>query len=114
MRITSICRPLHAAACLLLSALVLAACRDSHTDVRADMAAGATARGRLLGGSKRTVVAVPAWFIDRLTRWAGAGDLAGAARCSVTTHSIEYITRDPQGRPQTASAGVLVPAGPEC
>ncbi|UZD54792.1 alpha/beta hydrolase family protein [Caldimonas aquatica] len=49
--------------------------------------------------------------IDAGTQASGLQPLSGPAQCNVDVRYIVYVTRDPQGQPATASAGVLVPSG---
>lgn len=67
------------------------------------------ARGALVG-SASTAEHAPA-EIDARTAAGSASTLAGSAECGVRLSHITYATRDPQGRPATATAGVMVPTG---
>ncbi|MDM4766721.1 prolyl oligopeptidase family serine peptidase [Pelomonas sp. SE-A7] len=49
--------------------------------------------------------------IDAGTAASGAQALTGKAACDVEIRYVLYMTRDPNGLPATASAGVLVPKG---
>ncbi|MDI4633003.1 prolyl oligopeptidase family serine peptidase [Pelomonas sp. V22] len=49
--------------------------------------------------------------VDAGTAASGAQALTGKAACDVEVRYVLYMTRDPQGLPATASAGVLVPKG---
>lgn len=49
--------------------------------------------------------------IDAGTSSKGIQALAGTAKCDVDVRYVYYMSRDPQGLPVTASAGVLVPSG---
>ena len=49
--------------------------------------------------------------IDVGTPASGLQGLSGTAKCDVDIRYVLYMTRDPAGQPQTASAGVMVPSG---
>jgi hypothetical protein len=49
--------------------------------------------------------------IDAGTQASGLQGLSGTAKCDVDIRYVLYMTRDPAGQPQTASAGVMVPSG---
>ncbi|MGA0612266.1 alpha/beta hydrolase family protein [Caldimonas sp. KR1-144] len=85
-----------------LTALALAACGGSDDD--APPARGTVVTGQLAGHATRAQ-------IDAGTATSGLQPLSGLAACDVDVRYVLYVTRDAQGQPQTASAGVLVPSG---
>lgn len=97
MRLT---RPLLAA---LAAPLWLAACGGGGDD------APPPERGQLIASSLAGRATVEQ--IDAGTQASGLQGLSGPALCDVEVRYIVYATRDPQGQPATASAGVLVPSG---
>jgi hypothetical protein len=89
-----------------LAAALLSACGGG-SDPSTDDAP--PARGTLLLGTKAG--AATKTQIDAGTTAKGVIALTGAAKCDVDVRYVYYMTRDPQGNPATASAGVLVPSG---
>lgn len=66
------------------------------------------ARGTIIAGE--LAVNVSTGVIDAGTKNTGIQALTGAAVCGVDVRYVLYMTRDPQGNPQTASTAVLVPS----
>jgi hypothetical protein len=83
--------------------LALAACGGGEDD-DAPPARGTIVTAQLVGQAT-------AAQIDAGTNASGLQPLSGLAKCGVDVRYVLYITRDPAGQPQTASAGVLVPSG---
>ncbi|OWQ90434.1 hypothetical protein CDN99_13875 [Roseateles aquatilis] len=90
----------------LVAAALLSACGGGSNPSTDD---APPARGTLLLGTKAG--AATKAQIDAGTTAKGVIALAGAAKCDVDVRYVYYMTRDPQGNPATASAGVLVPSG---
>lgn len=95
----------------LFTALVLTACGGGDGGTSPPP----PARGTLLQGMQVAATVARA-SIDAATGAQGITALTGAATCDVEVRYVRYVTRDPLGKPATASAGVLVPTGaaPAC
>lgn len=89
-----------------LSAALLSACGGGSNPSTDD---APPARGTLMLGLKAG--AATKAQVDAGTTAKGVIALTGAAKCDVDVRYVYYMTRDPQGNPATASAGVLVPSG---
>ena len=90
-------------AALSAAALTLTACGGGDDD-DPPPARGTIVTAQLVGQAT-------AAQIDAGTSASGLQPLSGTAKCGVDVRYVLYITRDPAGEPQTASAGVLVPNG---
>jgi hypothetical protein len=100
-------------ALLTALALMLTACGggDDNGDSGGGNVGGndAQARGALL--ASRPVVQHSPADVNLQSRAANVDTLTGAAECGVAVSHVSYVTRDPQGKPATASAGLMVPTG---
>lgn len=90
-------------AAVSVAALTLTACGGGDDD-DPPPARGTIVTAQLVGQATTTQ-------IDAGTSASGLQALSGTAKCGVDVRYVLYITRDPAGQPQTASAGVLVPNG---
>lgn len=90
----------------LAAAALLSACGGGSSESSDD---APPARGQLLLGVKAGEATID--DINKGTAAKGVQALSGAAKCNVEVRYVYYMTRDPQGLPATASAGVLVPSG---
>ncbi len=93
-------------AMLVISAAALSACGGGTSESRDDppAARGTIIYGTLAGHASQAQ-------IDAGTAASGLQPLSGKAKCEVDVRYVYYMTRDPAGKPATASAGVLVPTG---
>ncbi|MCW5635107.1 MAG: hypothetical protein KIT17_17360 [Rubrivivax sp.] len=94
-------------ATLVCAATLLAACGGGGDDA-------STERGTVLAAQVLGKVTIAQ--IDAGTASSGVQALSGTALCDVELRYLTYMTRDPQGAPASATAGVLVPGGaaPAC
>ncbi|WP_269631357.1 alpha/beta hydrolase family protein [Pelomonas sp. BJYL3] len=93
-------------AMLAISVAALSACGGGTSESRDEppAARGTIIYGTLAGHATQAQ-------IDAGTSASGLQPLSGKAKCEVDVRYVYYMTRDPQGQPATASAGVLVPTG---
>ena len=91
----------HLSTLALAATFFLAACGGGGDDRQA--------RGTLI--TARTSASHAPADVDAATVADGLLQIAAAAECGVTISHLDYVTRDPQGAPATASAAVMVPTG---
>jgi pimeloyl-ACP methyl ester carboxylesterase len=101
-------QPVSFALALLVTTFVTA-CGGDGGDTAGSGVNDTPARGALVA-ARTTTTHAPGDVEVRLQA-SGAPSLGKAGACGVSVSHIDYATRDPQGRPATASAGVMVPTG---
>jgi len=94
---------IHAGVLTIVASAVLAACGGGDDDD--EPPARATIVTAQLAGQ------ATAAQIDQGTAASGIQPLTGAAACDVDIRYVLYMTRDPAGKPATASTAVFVPSG---